>query len=217
MVRYRPYVVLSAAISLDGKIATRSGDSQLSSKKDSRRVHKLRSGVDAILVGRKTVSVDNPLLTVRHLKGKNPTRIILDSKGTIRSDSKILKTCKKVSTIIVVSEKITKSNLARLQKFPIDVIQCGKNKINLKQLFRILYRKKIKKILVEGGGTTNWSLIECKLVDEIIVTVTPFIIGGKKAISLVEGKGFDSIPKSLSLKLKKIIKMNGEIVLNYTV
>ena len=134
MVRYRPYVVLSAAISLDGKIATRSGDSQLSSKKDSRRVHKLRSGVDAILVGRKTVSVDNPLLTVRHLKGKNPTRIILDSKGTIRSDSKILKTCKKVSTIIVVSEKITKSNLARLQKFPINVIQCGKNKINLKQL-----------------------------------------------------------------------------------
>ncbi len=217
MVRYRPYVVLSAAISLDGKIATRSGDSQLSSKKDSRRVHKLRSGVDAILVGRKTVSVDNPLLTVRHLKGKNPTRIILDSKGTIRSDSKILKTCKKVPTIIVVSEKITKSNLARLQKFPINVIQCGKNKINLKQLFRILYRKKIKKILVEGGGTTNWSLIECKLVDEIIVTVTPFIIGGKKAISLVEGKGFDSIPKSLSLKLKKIIKMNGEIVLNYTV
>ena len=217
MVRYRPYVVLSAAISLDGKIATRSGDSQLSSKKDSRRVHKLRSRVDAILVGRKTVSVDNPLLTVRHLKGKNPTRIILDSKGTIRSDSKILKTCKKVPTIIVVSEKITKSNLARLQKFPINVIQCGKNKINLKQLFRILYRKKIKKILVEGGGTTNWSLIECKLVDEIIVTVTPFIIGGKKAISLVEGKGFDSIPKSLSLKLKKIIKMNGEIVLNYTV
>jgi len=217
MVRYRPYVVLSAAISLDGKIATRSGDSQLSSKKDSRRVHKLRSGVDAILVGRKTVSVDNPLLTVRHLKGKNPTRIILDSKGTIRSDSKILKTCKKVPTIIVVSEKITKSNLARLQKFPINVIQCGKNKINLKQLFRILYRKKIKKILVEGGGTTNWSLIECKLVDEIIVTVTPFIIGGKKAISLVEGKGFDSIPKSLSLKLKKIIKMNSEIVLNYTV
>ncbi|GFN39134.1 MAG: 2,5-diamino-6-(ribosylamino)-4(3H)-pyrimidinone 5'-phosphate reductase [Nitrosopumilaceae archaeon] len=217
MVRYRPYVVLSAAISLDGKIATRSGDSQLSSKKDSRRVHKLRSGVDAILVGRKTVSVDNPLLTVRHLKGKNPTRIILDSKGTIRSDSKILKTCKKVPTIIVVSEKITKSNLARLQKFPIDVIQCGKNKINLKQLFRILYRKKIKKILVEGGGTTNWSLIECKLVDEIIVTVTPFIIGGKKAISLIEGKGFDTIPKSLSLKLKKIIKMNSEIVLNYTV
>ncbi|MCZ6582093.1 MAG: 2,5-diamino-6-(ribosylamino)-4(3H)-pyrimidinone 5'-phosphate reductase [Thaumarchaeota archaeon] len=217
MVRYRPYVVLSAAISLDGKIATRSGDSQLSSKKDSRRVHKLRSGVDAILVGRKTVSVDNPLLTVRHLKGKNPTRIILDSKGTIRSDSKILKTCKKVPTIIVVSEKITKSNLARLQKFPIDIIQCGKNKINLKQLFRILYRKKIKKILVEGGGTTNWSLIECKLVDEIIVTVTPFIIGGKKAISLIEGKGFDTIPKSLSLKLKKIIKMNSEIVLNYTV
>ena len=84
------HVILSTAISIDGKIATFTGDSKLSSHKDAVRLHKLRSNVDAILVGRNTVMRDNPLLSVRHTKGKNPTRIVLDSKGTISTDSKIL-------------------------------------------------------------------------------------------------------------------------------
>ena len=108
MVKSRPKVILSAAVSLDGKIATRTGDSKLSSKKDKKRLHKLRSKVDAILVGRNTVQRDDPLLTVRLVKGKNPTRIILDSLGTIPSNSKIIKTCKKVPSIIAVSKKISK-------------------------------------------------------------------------------------------------------------
>jgi len=76
MERFRPYVILSAAISLDGKLASIHGDSQLSSKVDIRRIHKLRTKVDAVLVGRRTVSNDNPLLTVRYAKGRNPIRII---------------------------------------------------------------------------------------------------------------------------------------------
>ena len=83
MATYRPKIILSAAISLDGKITTRTGDSKLSSKKDLIRLHKLRSKVDAILIGKNTVKKDDPLLTVRYCKGKNPTRIILDSSGTI--------------------------------------------------------------------------------------------------------------------------------------
>jgi len=83
MVKSRPHVILSAAISLDGKLATKNGDSKLSSMNDKTRVHKLRATVDAILVGRNTVQRDDPLLSVRHTKGKNPTRIILDSKCTI--------------------------------------------------------------------------------------------------------------------------------------
>ena len=80
MVSSRPYIILSAAISLDGKIATRTGNSNLSSKKDKNRIHKLRSKVDGILVGRKTVSIDNPVLSLHKIKGKNPTRIVLDSR-----------------------------------------------------------------------------------------------------------------------------------------
>ena len=83
MEKSKPYVILSAAVSVDGKIATRTGDSKLSSKQDSMRLHKLRSNVDAILVVKNTVSQDNPLLTVRYTKGKKPIRIVLDSKGTI--------------------------------------------------------------------------------------------------------------------------------------
>ena len=106
MAKFNPHVILSAAISIDGKISTRMGDSKLSSKEDSVRLHKLRSKVDAILIGKNTLLQDNPLLTVRYTKGKNPIRIILDSKGTIPINSKIIKTSNEISTIIVVSKKI---------------------------------------------------------------------------------------------------------------
>ena len=113
------HVILSAAISIDGKISTRANDSKLSSKEDKIRLHKLRSKVDAILIGKNTLLQDNPLLTVRHTKGKNPIRIILDSKGTIPINSKIIKTSNQIPTIIVVSKKITNTNLLKLKKLPI--------------------------------------------------------------------------------------------------
>ena len=78
---------------------------------------------------------DDPLLTVRYAKGKNPIRIILDSHGTIKDNSRIIKTCKRVPTIIVVSELVSKSNLNRLRKLPIDVIVCGKNQVRLQRRF----------------------------------------------------------------------------------
>ena len=106
MANSKPKVTLSAAISLDGKIGQKNKQIVLSSKADTIRVHKLRSKSDAILVGKNTVQQDDPLLTVRFTKGKNPTRIILDSHGTIKNDSKIIKTCKRVPTIIVVSELV---------------------------------------------------------------------------------------------------------------
>ena len=131
MVGSKPKITLSAAITLDGKIGLKNKHIVLSSKSDKIRVHKLRSKSDAILVGKNTVQQDDPLLTVRYAKGKNPIRIILDSHGTIKNDSRIIKTCKRVSTIIVVSEIISKSNLNRLRKLPIDVIICGKNQVNI--------------------------------------------------------------------------------------
>ena len=95
MEKFNMHIILSAAISIDGKISTRSNDSKFSSKEDIIRLHKLRSKVDAILIGKNTLLRDDPLLTVRHTKGKNPIRIILDSKGTISKNSKIIKTSDK--------------------------------------------------------------------------------------------------------------------------
>jgi 2,5-diamino-6-(ribosylamino)-4(3H)-pyrimidinone 5'-phosphate reductase len=194
MEKSRPHVILSAAISIDGKIATRLGDSKLSSKKDKIRLHRLRSKVDAILVGKNTIHRDDPLLTVRYVKGKNPTRIILDSQGTIPVNSKILQTCNKVPTIIAVSKRISK----------------------VKSLMNNLSKRKINTVLVEGGGTINWQFIQNNLFDEILITITPFIIGGIDAITFVQGRGFDKIIKSPRLRLNTIKRLENYLVLHYT-
>jgi len=216
MVKFRPYVTLSAAMTVDGKIATKTGDSELSSKNDKKRVHKLRAKTDAILVGRNTVTRDDPLLSVRYAQGNNPIRVILDSKGIISSKSKIIKTCSKIPTIIAVSQKATRKNIKRLEKYPVEIFVGGDKKINLKKLLKFLLGKKIKRILLEGGGTVNWEFINQELVDEIIITITPYVVGGKNAISLVEGEGFPLVSKSKKFKLKKTMRSGNELVLYYT-
>ncbi|NJK77628.1 MAG: 2,5-diamino-6-(ribosylamino)-4(3H)-pyrimidinone 5'-phosphate reductase [Nanoarchaeota archaeon] len=216
MEKSRPHVILSAAISIDGKIATRLGDSNLSSKKDKIRIHKLRSKVDAILIGKNTVHRDDPLLTVRYAKGTNPLRIILDSNGTINVNSKILLTSDKIPTIIAVSKQISKSNLQKLKKFPVEIIMTGEKSVNIKSLMNNLSKRKIKTVLVEGGGTVNWQFIQNNLFDEILITVAPFIIGGTDAITFVQGKGFDKIIKSPRLRLNAIKKLENYLVLHYT-
>ena len=215
MEKSRPYVILSAAISIDGKIATKTGDSKLSSKQDLVRLHKLRSKVDAILIGKNTVQKDNPLLTVRHTKGKNPIRIILDSNGTISTKSKIIQTSNKIPTIIVVSKKISDSNLQKLKKFPIDVIVTGSNSINIKSLLKKLSEKNIKTILVEGGGTVNWEFVKNNFFDELIITLSPFLIGGKDSVSLIQGNGFKKIRDSPNIRLKSIKRLKNHLVLSY--
>ena len=215
MASYRPYVILSAATSLDGKIATKSGDSRFSSGKDKIRVYRLRATVDAILVGKNTVKRDDPILTVHHVKGKNPTRIILDSRATISTKSRIIKTCNKIPTIIAVSKKASNKNLEKLRKFPLKIIVSGNNTVNIKKLLKTLWKLKIKKILVEGGGTVNWEFVKQNLFDEIIVTITPFLVGGKDAVSIIEGKGFSKIVKSRKLKLEKILHLENEVILCY--
>lgn len=215
MERSRPYIILNAAMSVDGKIATKKGESRLSSNADKIRVHKLRSKVDAILVGKNTVNRDDPHLTVRRVRGKNPIRIVLDSYATISTKSKIVRTSNKIPTIIAVSKKAPVKNLKLLQKYPLKIVIAGNNTVNLKKLLHTLARLKIKKILVEGGGTVNWQFINQNLFDEIIITVTPFVIGGTTAVSLVGGNGFSKINKCARLKLKKASRLKNEIVLYY--
>jgi 2,5-diamino-6-(ribosylamino)-4(3H)-pyrimidinone 5'-phosphate reductase len=212
MARSRPYVIVSAAMSIDGKLSTRTGRSNLSSKKDLVRVHKLRKYADAILVGKNTINIDDPLLTVRYVKGKNPVRIILDSKASLSTKSRVIETAKKIPTILVVAENSPKK-VDRFIAKGVEVIRCGKNKIDLKKLLKILGKKGIKRIIVEGGGTTNWYFFKEKLVDEIVITITPYVLGGRTAISLVEGDGFGEIPNSF--RLQKIEKIKNEIVLHY--
>ena len=215
MEKSKPYVILSAATSIDGKIASKNGDSNFSSKQDIIRLHKLRSKIDAILVGKNTVIRDNPLLTVRHAKGKNPIRIILDSEGNIPRKSKILQTSNEISTIVAVSQNIPKSNLSKLHSFPVEVITVGKDSVNIAMLLKKLFDKNIKTILVEGGGTVNGEFIRQNLFDELILTLSPFLIGDPDAVPFFQGSGFKKISNSPNLKLKSVQRLKNHLVLSY--
>ena len=213
-------------MTVDGKIATSSGDSKISSREDLVRVHKLRASVDAIVVGISTILADNPRLTVRLVKGKNPARVIVDSRGRTPLDSQIMRTASKVKTIVAVTDKAPEEKLMELRDMGAEVLVISEGKkgrsaavphgVNLKLLFRKLENMGLKKILVEGGGELNWSLLHLWLVDELTITIAPKIAGGRLATTLAEGDGFDEISQSIRLTLKKIErKKGGELVLYY--
>jgi len=213
-------VIVNSAMTVDGKIATHQGDSAISSKDDVIRVHKLRDSVDGIIVGISTVLADNPRLTIRlgrkQPKEKHLTRIIIDSMGRIPLDSQILRTASKIKTIVAVT-KLAHMNVRRkIKKTGAIVIVAGTNTVDLKRVLWTIQKMGIKKILVEGGGEINWSLFSLGIVNELIVTIAPRIVGGRQATTLVEGEGYSRISQGLKLQLKKVRMQNGgELVLHY--
>jgi 2,5-diamino-6-(ribosylamino)-4(3H)-pyrimidinone 5'-phosphate reductase len=206
-------------MTLDGKIATATGDSAISSKQDLVRVHRLRAGSDVVVVGVATVLADDPQLSVRHVKGKNPARVIVDSRGRTPEDSRLLKTAGKVRTIVAVTEQAPASNIGMMENAGAEVIiVAGKEQVDLKSLFARLAKMGFRRLLVEGGGELNWSVLSLGLADKLIVTVAPRIAGGRLAITLVEGDGFDTIAKGTKLKLSKVERRrDGELVLYYKI
>jgi 2,5-diamino-6-(ribosylamino)-4(3H)-pyrimidinone 5'-phosphate reductase len=219
-------VIMNGAMTVDGKIATASGDSKISSKEDLVRVHKLRANVDAIVVGISTILADDPQLTVRLVKGKNPTRVIVDSRGRIPIDSQIMRMASKIKTIVAVTDQAPEEKIHKLEDMGAQVLVISEGKkgqnaamphgVNLKALFRRLEKMGLRRILVEGGGELNWSLLRLGLVDELTVTIAPKIAGGRLATTLVEGDGFDEIAQGIRLKLSKIErKKTGELLLRY--
>jgi 2,5-diamino-6-(ribosylamino)-4(3H)-pyrimidinone 5'-phosphate reductase len=211
-------VLINAAMTIDGKIATNRGDSTISSKQDLRRLHRLRSSVDAIIIGISTVIVDNPRLTVRLVKrcGTTPVRIIVDSTGRIPLDSKILKSASKINTIVAVTSKASDKRIDKIKSAGALVIVAGTRTVDLKELFYILKKMGFNKILVEGGGELNWSVLQLGIVNELMVTVAPRIVGGRTATTLVEGDGYTKISEGIKMELIKISRQNnGEVILYY--
>jgi 2,5-diamino-6-(ribosylamino)-4(3H)-pyrimidinone 5'-phosphate reductase len=213
-------ITVNAAMTVDGKIATSLGDSAISSKEDLLRVHELRASVDGIVVGISTVLADDPRLTVRlaakQANRKYPVRIIIDSTGKIPLDSRILRTASKIRTIVAVTELAHTDTISKIKKMGAMVIVSGRQRVNLKKVLSIVKKMGIKRILVEGGGEINWSLFSLGLVNELIVTIAPKIVGGRQATTLVEGVGYPSVSNGIKLKLKKVqMQNNGELVLYY--
>jgi 2,5-diamino-6-(ribosylamino)-4(3H)-pyrimidinone 5'-phosphate reductase len=211
-------IVINAAMTADGKIATRKGNSAISSNADLRRVHQLRNSVDAIMVGISTVLTDDPQLTVRFGTAgpRSPARVVVDSTGKIPSSSRLLKKANEINTIVATSKRITFDNIRRIESTGAKVLVAGRNKVELRKVFRILEKMGYKRILVEGGGELNWSVLKLGIVDELTITISPRIIGGRSATTLVEGEGCNWISEGMPLKLRDVKRhANGEIILFY--
>jgi 2,5-diamino-6-(ribosylamino)-4(3H)-pyrimidinone 5'-phosphate reductase len=212
----RPHVILNAAMTLDGKIATRSGDSRMSSHADLKQLHIMRSRVDAVLIGIGTQLNDNPFLTVRQIKGRDPIRIVVDSLARTSPKSRIF-SADGGCTIIAVSKKAPNTRIEKLRQKGAKVILCGTEYVDLRALLAVLYKMGIKRVLLEGGGRLNWSMLAGKLVDEMRVTIAPFVVGGEKATTLAEGFGVGKMSHAIRLSLAKTTRIGNELALSYTV
>lgn len=212
----RPYVTVKVAQSLDGKIATSAGCSKWITNEISRRfVHRLRSGADAVLVGVNTIIKDDPLLNARikNLK-KQPLRIVLDSRLITPKGSKVIKD-RSPQTIIATTDKAFNKNRDKFKREGVDVVSFKEKKgaVCLKSLLRYLAHRGVSHLLVEGGGTAIANFLKDKLVDEIFIFIAPKIIGGRDAITSVEGEGVKSLKDALKLRDVKIKRFGEDILI----
>ncbi|MCM1287171.1 MAG: bifunctional diaminohydroxyphosphoribosylaminopyrimidine deaminase/5-amino-6-(5-phosphoribosylamino)uracil reductase RibD [Clostridium sp.] len=213
-----PYVVMKYAMTLDGKIATRSGKSKWITGETARhRVAESRNEYMGIMAGIGTVLTDDPMLTCRLDKGRNPIRIICDSSLRIPLDSNIVKTARDVRTIVAASDECEKKKAEQLNGHGIEIISVGKNAdgLDLKELMTKLGEKGIDGILLEGGGTLNYSALASGIVNELNVYIAPKIFGGASALSPVEGMGVEGPDDAEKFTLKRMEQLEEDILLVY--
>jgi 2,5-diamino-6-(ribosylamino)-4(3H)-pyrimidinone 5'-phosphate reductase len=213
----RPHIILNAGMTLDGKIASITRNAEISCIEDLERVHEIRKNVDAIMVGIGTILDDDPRLTVHKIPGKrddNPLRVVVDSKARTPLDARVLNGDAK--TLIAVSDAAEKDRIAKLEE-KAGVFACGEGIVDLACLMEELSRKGVETLLLEGGATLNWGMLEKGLVDEVRVAISPRIVGGRDALSLVEGAGFEMIAEGVNLKLLKHYTLGSDLILEYEV
>lgn len=216
--RKTPYVVMKYAMSMDGKIAAYTGASKWITGEEAReRVQASRNKYMGIMVGIGTVLADNPMLTCRIEGGRNPIRIICDGNARIPLDSKIVETASKVPTIVAVQEDVSKEKIAALKEKGVTVIQVPSSDghLDLKVLMKILGEKGIDSILLEGGGTLNYSALEAGIVNEVHAYIAPKILGGKDALTPVEGQGAKTPDLATEFTLKSTEQIGQDILLTY--
>ena len=212
----KPFIVLKAAMTLDGKIATATGQSKWITNETSRAYgYKLRDIYDGIMVGINTVIEDNPMLTARVDGGKNPIRIVVDSSLRIDINANVVQD-KSAKTIVATTDKADKDKILKLQAQDVDVIVVDKDKndkVDIEKLLDILGQQNICSILVEGGATLSGSFVARKLVDKVYFFIAPKIIGGKEAKTPVAGTGILNLQEALALKDIQIEKLEEDILI----
>ncbi|MFD1777261.1 bifunctional diaminohydroxyphosphoribosylaminopyrimidine deaminase/5-amino-6-(5-phosphoribosylamino)uracil reductase RibD [Fredinandcohnia salidurans] len=210
----RPYVTLKSATTLDGKIATVTGESKWITGEAARQdVHLYRSIHDAILVGVNTVLMDNPSLTTRlpNGTGKNPIRVILDSKLRTPLDSQIVNDGK-AETWIIVSNQVNQEKINEFsEKKGVRIIQLQEANLSISTMLTRLGEEGISSIFVEGGAEVNGSFLKEKAINQVIVYLAPKLFGGKQAPTAIGGSGIESIDDSLQLTIKSVEQLGEDV------
>jgi diaminohydroxyphosphoribosylaminopyrimidine deaminase/5-amino-6-(5-phosphoribosylamino)uracil reductase len=209
-----PYVTVKFAQTLDGRIATARGESRwISSPESLKLAHKLRARHDAILVGVGTVVKDKPELTTRLVRGRNPVRVILDSKLRVPLDARVLTNQKAARTLVVATPAVVKARRDALGKMGIEVVTVppdSQGRVDLKEMLKTLAQWQISSVLVEGGAEVITSFLRLGLVDKIIAIIAPKIMG--QGTDAVGELNITEVSNTLKLSFTRVYKSGVDIV-----
>ncbi len=227
----RPYVLLKTAMTLDGKIASYTGDSKwITNEKSRKLVHKLRSEMMGIVAGIGTVKADDPMLNCR-IEVQQPTansqqpnihqpiRIIVDTNASISLDSNIVKTANEYRTILAVSQQSTENSqqtkINELKSLNVEILYCEEkdSHFDINDLMIKLGQKGIDSLLLEGGATLNAAFLEAGCVDEVYAFIAPKIIGGEHSKSPVGGQGIELMKDAITFNKVEIEQIENDILI----
>ena len=214
----RPFVILKSAISLDGKIATSTGESQwITSEASRQKGHEIRAQVDAILVGIGTVLHDNPLLTTRlpDRRGEDPIRVILDSHGRTPLEAKVFNPASNAGTLIVATKDAPLQKIGAFKTAGAEVLIVKEKdgRVCLETLMQELGRREITSVLIEGGGEINGAALETGVVDKVMFFVAPKLIGGRDAPGPIGGRGIARLAEAFELHSVKTTQIDSDFLI----
>ncbi|MDP2728154.1 MAG: bifunctional diaminohydroxyphosphoribosylaminopyrimidine deaminase/5-amino-6-(5-phosphoribosylamino)uracil reductase RibD [Dehalococcoidia bacterium] len=216
-----PFVTAKFAASLDGKIATRTGDSKWITGEEARcRVHQVRDTVDAIMVGVNTVLADDPRLTARldrapeGIPERQPLRVIIDSRGRTPPEAHVFQ--KPGQVLLATTSAIEPDRARSLEQAGAKIILLPERQglVDLLVLMKALRQREITSVLVEGGGTLLASLLEERLIDKVMAFLAPVLIGGREALTPLEGQGISSMAQALRLRRPRVEVLGEDVLIS---
>jgi len=214
----RPYIELISEMTVDGKLTLKRGLSSkiimgLMDEESQRFLHKKRSEFDAIMVGSNTIKIDNSILTNRLAPGKSPIRVVPSGDASIPPGANVLN--RDAPTIVYVSEQADPARVAGLRATGAEVIACGKGRVDIAGMMESLWRRGVGRLMVEGGPTLIWQLVDRRMIDHITLIQIPYIIGGDRTPSLVGGPGVDSIDAVVEVHMTGFYRVGNHLITEY--
>lgn len=217
-----PWVAMKTAMTLDGKIATRTGDSKwITGAEAQAYVHELRHRFMAILVGIGTAVADDPLLNCR-IEGRGvrqPIRVVVDSNARLSLDSQLVKTAGEYRTIVAHTRFAPEERVKALRETGVEMLLCKEKEglVDVRNLLELLGQSGIDSILLEGGGSLNYTFLAEGLADELYAFIAPKIVGGMNAKTPVEGAGMEKMADAINLELENVLNIGHDVLLKLKV